>query len=98
MPPAGTVWTAYVSGECSPNTADAGIGRTLLGRLRENAKKLRDDDRPELPGELKNWISYGRPSAAGIAAAARVTGPAEYFFHMRADPAGVGRPDRWDAQ
>ncbi len=83
-PPAADQWTSYLTGGVRPDFRGHRIGMTILQRLTEQAERLRAAHNPGLPGELKIWVSHGRPSAAALAASAGFT-VRRYFFEMRAD-------------
>ncbi len=83
-PPAEDHWTSYLSGSVHPDYRRHGVGRSILDRLIMQARSLRAETHADRPGELKIWVSHGRPSANGLATSAgfRVR---RYFFDMRAD-------------
>lgn len=86
------VWAAMLHAEVLPEYRHRGIGRELVRRLLEQARAIRAAEHPDLPGEVKVWLSQGRDSAMAFAERAGFT-PRRYFTDMQVELATASLPD-----
>lgn len=92
-------WVAFADGGVHPDRHRRGIGRWLLDRQIDQARRLHASSAPERPAELRVGAAEGRIGTRALLTSAGFA-TARYFFRMRtdlrggvpfppADPAGV---------
>lgn len=77
-------WVAFADGGVHPDRHRRGIGRWLLDRQVEQARRLHLASAPEHPGELRIGVADSRVGTRALLTAAGF-GNARYFFRMRTD-------------
>lgn len=83
----GPQWLAFADGGVHPEVHRRGVGGWLLGRQLELARRLRDDQAADAPGELRVGVGESRVGTlAALTAAGFET--RRYFVRMRADLRG----------
>jgi mycothiol synthase len=85
-------WAALLQAVVLPEFRHRGIGRELVQRLLGMARSIHAAEHPELPGEVRTWLSQGRDSAAAFADRAGFS-PRRYFLEMRVELAAAVLPD-----
>ncbi|WP_395728373.1 GNAT family N-acetyltransferase [Nakamurella sp.] len=77
-------WLAYAGGGVHPDVHRHGVGGWLLERQAEQLRRMRDEQAPDRPAELRVGVAESRTGAIAALLAAGFR-PRRYFFRMRAD-------------
>lgn len=85
-------WAALLHTAVLPEFRHRGIGRQLFDQLRGSARAIHAAEHPELPAEVRVWLSQGRDSAAAFAQRAGFT-PRRYFIDMQVDLSTATLPE-----
>src|SRR6478609_2213178 len=77
-------WLAYADGGVHPEVHRRGVGGWLLERQAEQVRRMRDEQAPDRPAELRVGVAESRTGAIAALITAGFQ-PRRFFFRMRAD-------------